>query len=83
MEVFFLELWKTILSKIIKECDAATIMKLDIEKLFEKECYKILEKIKAILEDNSLNDKDCFQKIESIVCQFEEIGSNCSTRHDF
>ena len=38
---------------------------LDIEKLFEKECYVLLKRIKSILEDDSLNDKDCFEKIKA------------------
>ena len=40
-------------------------------------------KIKAIIEDDSLEDKECFRKIEEIVCAFEEIGSNGGSRHDF
>ena len=59
------------------------IVESDIEKLFEKECYKVLEKIKAVLENDSLEDKDCFEKIEKIVCVFEEEGSHCGSRHDF
>ena len=56
---------------------------LKFEKLFEKECYAVLEKIKAILEDDRLGDKECFEKIERIGCLFEEIGSDCGGRHDF
>jgi len=41
------------------------------------------ERIKAVLEDDSLDDKDCFERIERIVCLFEEIGSDCGARHDF
>ena len=46
-------------------------------------CYKTLEKIKAIIQDDSLNDAQCFMKIEEIVCAFEEIGSSGGSRHDF
>ena len=56
---------------------------MDFEKLFEKECYKILESIKAILEDDSLKDNDCFDKIERLVCLFEANGCGCGGRHDF
>ena len=77
-----MKLWQSIIMNIAKKHEGK-IKKLDIEKLFEKECYLMLERIKAILEDDSLCDKDCFEKIEAIVSQFEEIGSDCGTRHDF
>lgn len=78
-----MKLWQTILTNATKEYEREMIMNLDIEKLFEKECYRVLESIKTILEDDSLDDKDCFEKIENIVCLFEEIGSDCGARHDF
>lgn len=46
-------------------------------------CYQTLQKMKAIIEDDSLDDPECFIKIEQIVCSLEEIGSNGGTRHDF
>ena len=55
----------------------------EIAALLEKECYKILMEIKAVLEDDSLDDKDCFEKIENIVSIFENAGIGCGTRHDF
>lgn len=55
----------------------------DIAQMTEDKCYKTLQKIKAIIEDDSLNDKECFMKIEEIVCVLEEIGSNGGNRHDF
>ena len=58
-------------------------MALEVERLFEQECYILLERIKKIVEDDSLDDNACFEKIESIVCLFEEIGSDCGARHDF
>ena len=77
-----MKLWQTILANATKDYEGE-ITESDIEKLFEKECYVILEKIKKILEDDSLDDKNCFERIESIVCLFEEIGSDCGSRHDF
>ena len=49
----------------------------------EGECFQVIQKIKAILEDDSLDDPECFYKIEEIVCALEEIGSNGGNRHDF
>ena len=35
------------------------------------------------LEDDSLEDSECFYRIEEIVCVFEGLGSDCGSRHDF
>ena len=43
--------------------------------LLEYKSYQTLREIKRILEDDSLSDPECFQKIEAIVCLFEELGS--------
>ncbi len=55
----------------------------DLSRIIEGECYKALERIKAIIEDDSLEDKECFMKIEEIVCVLEEIGSGGGSRHAF
>lgn len=52
-------------------------------KVFELQCYIALNKIKAILENESLNDKDCFFKIEQIISVYEQMGVKISFRHDF
>ena len=51
--------------------------------IVEGQCYQALCKIKAIIEDDRLNDSECFQKIEEIIRAFEEIGSGAGIRHDF
>ena len=78
-----MRLWQTIISNIANECVEQIIKRLDIEKLFESECYILLERIKSILEDDELDDNDCFEKIERIVREFELTGSDCGARHDF
>ncbi|MBQ7330678.1 MAG: hypothetical protein IJW94_02660 [Oscillospiraceae bacterium] len=55
----------------------------DIVKIVEGKCYKALNEIKAIIEDDSLNDRECFMKVERIICAIEEMGSNGGSRHDF
>lgn len=55
----------------------------DILKIVEGECYKALQKIKTIIEDDSLEDKECFMKIEEIINVLESIGSTGGNRHDF
>ena len=41
------------------------------------------DKIKAVIEDDSLTDETCFAKIEEIVCILESVGSGGGSRHDF
>ncbi len=81
-----MELYKEILIKVLKSCEVnITFSNLDInaEKIIELECYITLQKIKTIIEDDSLEDKECFMKIEKIICLFEELGSDGGNRHDF
>ena len=49
--------------------------------LVEMTCFQALCKIKAILEDESLEDADCYAKIEEVLCVLEAIGSNGGSRH--
>ena len=49
--------------------------------IVEMKCFQALCKIKAILEDESLEDVDCFFKIEEIICALESLGSNGGLRH--
>ena len=51
--------------------------------LFRDVCYRTLKKIKSVLEDETLNDPECFEKIEQIMEIFEDIGCRISGRHDF
>ena len=78
-----MKLWQAILDNVSKKYNKEIITGADVELLFEKECYIVLEWIKAILNDETLDDKECFEKIEKIVCLIEEIGSGGGTRHDF
>ena len=86
MEVVILELYKEILAQILSQQNAQIIfpdLHLDAEKIAEMECYKALQKIKSVIEDDRLEDSTCFKKIEEIVCIFEELGSSGGGRHDF
>ena len=56
---------------------------IDIHKIAENVCCQTLQKIKAIIEDDSLEDKECFYQIEEIVRTFEKIGCAGMGRHDF
>ena len=44
---------------------------------------RTLLKIRDILADENLSDKECFYKIEAIVSFFETLGITSGGRHDF
>ena len=44
---------------------------------------RALCKIKAIVEDDTIEDPECFMRIEEIVCTLEELGSNGGFCPDF
>lgn len=48
----------------------------------EGEAVKLLEEIRAVLNDESLDDPECFQKIEAIVAAFHRHGVS-TWRHDY
>ena len=81
-----MELYKELLIQILKEQEIQVSfanLKINLNELLESRCYQILCKIKAVIEDDTLNDEDCFLRIEEIVSTFEEVGSNGGFRHDF
>ena len=80
--MFYEEILSTILDR---EKTYLVFPKMDQtgDEAVEMVCYRTLLKIKAILEDENLDDPECFGRIEAIVSAFEEIGSGCDFRHDF
>lgn len=53
------------------------------DKILESKCYQALCEIQRIIRDDRLSDKECFMKIEQIICVFEALGSDGGARHDF
>lgn len=51
--------------------------------LVECSSYQALVKIQAILQDDTLSDPECFQKIEEILCVLEALGGGGEGRHDY
>ena len=81
-----MDLYKEILVNILEQENVEitfTNLTINTEKIIENQCYKALNEIKSIIEDDSLDDKECFMKIEKIVTTLENIGSNGGNRHDF
>ena len=58
-------------------------LKLNAAEIVEMQCYQTLRKIREIVRDETLEDAECFERIERIVCAFEAIGSDGGNRHDF
>lgn len=54
----------------------------ELAEIVESVSYKALCKIKQMIQDESLSDKECFQQIEEVICILEEIGSNGGERHN-
>lgn len=53
------------------------------EAIVEGVCFQALQEIREIINNDTLDDKECFHRIEKIVTVFEKIGSDGGTRHDF
>ena len=58
-------------------------LKITAKEVVEMKCYQALEEIKGILENDGLEDKECFEKIEETICIYERLGSDGGNRHDF
>ncbi len=79
-----MELYKELLLQILSEENMQiSFNNLNVNELLESVCYRTLCRIKEIIEDDTLDDPECFMKIEEIVCVLEEVGSSGGIRHDF
>ncbi len=55
---------------------------VDVDQRIHDEAVALLEKIKAILDDDSLADPACFHRIDAIVDAFQTAGIP-TARHDW
>lgn len=81
-----MDLYQEILSAVLAQSEVTVIfpnLTINAEEIVELQSYRVLKRIKAIVEDDRLDDKACFQKVEEIVCLFEALGSECKNRHNF
>ncbi len=81
-----MELYKEMLINILEKENVSVEFKnckINPTEIVNLAYYRALCDIKAILQDNSLTDKECFAKIEQIIVLFESIGSSGGDRHDF
>ena len=54
-----------------------------LAELMDSAACRTLEEIREGLDDERLDDQNCFQRIEEIVRLYEKLGSNGGSRHDF
>lgn len=54
----------------------------DLETLTEQTRYQLLLEIQKVIQDDSLDDPECFIRIEKIVTLFERHGLSAGSRHD-
>ena len=81
-----MELYKEILAQALEKEELHILfpqLKINAAEIVELECYKILQKIKAVIEIDGLSDAECFIKNEEIILAFEDAGSGGGARHDF
>jgi len=81
-----MELYKQILIGALENQKAEVCfpdLKISAKEITELTCYKALSEIKAVLEDSTLEDDECFERIERIVCIFEKHCGTIQYRHDF
>ncbi len=81
-----MELYQEILKAILLEEEIQITfpnLSIDPKELVESQCYQALKLIKAVLEDDTLDDDECFSQIEEFVCIFERMGVQIDARHDF
>lgn len=81
-----MELYRDMLHKILESEEFEILLPkwdMDATEMIELKCYQALNEIKKILEDEMLEDSDCFESIEKIISVFETLGSGINERHDF
>jgi len=81
--VIEMDLLREILAEVLKKENITVSfpdLSLSLSEILESESFAALQKIKAAIEDDSLSDFEC---VERIVGIFENIGSGGGNRHDF
>lgn len=81
-----MELYKEIMINVLQEHDVNVIfpdLTIDACKIIELKSYQALQQIKEVIADDTLEDRECFEKIEKIVCVLNENGISGGSRHDF
>ena len=78
-----MSLYEEIIQALFKEQAQLLLHAPQVERIVGNKAIQALEKIKDILSNDEMDDKECFWRIEEIVRVFEELGSDAGNRHDF
>lgn len=81
-----MDFFKAILISALKEGELEVTSPWSDEtfvRVCEGKCYQMLSDIRDIIADDSVDDPECFLRIESIVSLFEREGISAGNRHDF
>ena len=81
-----MELYRDMLYRILETEEFEILLpkwNMKVEEMMEMKCYQALQAIKRILEEDELEDEECFDRIEKIISVFETLGSGIYDRHDF
>ena len=84
--VIMMELYRDMLCRILETEEFEILLpkwNMMVEEMMEMKCYQALQAIKRILEEDELDDEECFDRIEKIISVFEALGSGIYDRHDF
>lgn len=60
-----------------------TFLETNANAIIELENQKTISEILTVIRDESLDDPQCFKKIEQIIYIFEKRNINTGFRHDF
>ncbi len=81
-----MELYRDMLCRILETEEFEILLpkwNMKVEEMMEMKCNQALQEINRILEDDELDDEECFESIEKIISVFETLGSGIYDRHDF
>ena len=81
-----MELYRDMLCRILETEEFEIVLpkwNMKVEEMMEMKCYQALQANKRILEEDELEDEECFDRIEKIISVFETLGRGIYDRHDF
>ena len=77
-----MELYEQILAQAIAEA-VIPALQINCDRLIEMKCCQTLLQIYDIVSDDTLDDPECFIRIERIVYALEDLGIGGGGRHDY
>ena len=79
-----MELWRELLISGLQDTNnkIENVSDKALGEILESKCYQVLLEIKRTIDDEKLQDADCYIRIEEIIRVLEENCVFCD-RHDF